>query len=156
MTDRDYPLPIDAETSTRMRANRRRDTRPERRIRSLLHGRGLRFRVDFRVVADDVTVRPDIVFTRARVAIFIDGCFWHVCPIHGNQPQRNRGYWEPKLLRNVERDKRVTAALKRAGWQVIRAWEHEDPRDIADEIERLVRHLTTTASIPMANAQRSA
>lgn len=138
MPDQEYPWPADSATTKRMRANRRRDTRPERRIRSLLHARGLRFRVDLRVVAGDVTVRPDVVFTRARVALFVDGCFWHGCPAHGNEPGRNRGYWAPKLRRNVERDVRVTQALERCGWLVARAWEHEDPEQVAVMVAGLV------------------
>lgn len=131
-------MPLDANVSTRMRANHRRDTRPERRVRSLLHARGLRFRVDHGLVAGDVRVRPDVVFTRARLVLFIDGCFWHACPIHGNQPQRNRGYWAPKLIRNAERDRRVTHALEGDGWLVVRAWEHEDASDVADRVSRAV------------------
>ncbi len=139
MRECDYPRPLDAGVSTRMRANRRRDTRPEQRLRSLLHAEGLRFRVDQRVVAGDVTVRPDVVFTRARVALFVDGCFWHSCPIHGNQPQRNTSYWAPKLVRNVERDRRVSEALERDGWAVVRVWKHEDPGGIAPQVSQLVR-----------------
>lgn len=144
MRERDYPRPLDGEVSKRMRANRRRDTRPERRLRSLLHAGGLRFRVDQRVVAGRVTVRPDVVFARARVALFVDGCFWHACPAHGTQPGRNTAYWAPKLVRNVERDRRVTEALEGDGWVVVRVWEHEDPRKVAPEVSRLVRKRRAT------------
>src|SRR5690348_13275007 len=108
-----------------MTANRRTDTKPEILLRSALHGLGLRFRKDHRIDLDGLRVRPDIVFTRARVAIFVDGCFWHRCPEHGQMPRANRDYWEPKLARNVERDQQVAAALRGAGWTVIRIWEHE-------------------------------
>ena len=121
-----------------MRANRRVDTGPERRVRSLLYARGLRFRKDFAIKAGARPVRADIAFPRARVAIFIDGCFWHQCPDHGLMPQRNREYWEPKLRANVDRDARVNAELRRAAWTVLRFWEHESPDRIAREIARQV------------------
>ena len=108
-----------------MRGNRRKDTKPEVEIRSLLHAAGHRFRKDYPIQAGEITVRPDIVFTRQQLAVFIDGCFWHRCPEHGNQPRVNRPYWDEKLRRNVARDKRVNAALDLAGWRVVRIWEHE-------------------------------
>jgi DNA mismatch endonuclease, patch repair protein len=117
-----------------MSRNRRRDTRPELALRSSLHKRGIRFRVDHTVRVDAISVRPDVVFTRWRVAVFVDGCFWHVCPAHGNIPARNRDYWVPKLERNVARDRRVDAALAGAGWRVVRAWEHEDPLNVAQRV----------------------
>jgi len=108
-----------------MRGNRRRDTRPERALRSALHRLGYRFRTDFLIREGGARVRPDVVFTRRRVAVFIDGCFWHCCPQHSNSPSVNRGYWGPKLERNVARDDRNNAALEAAGWKVVRIWEHE-------------------------------
>lgn len=139
MRDGEYPKARDGDVSIRMRANRRRDTRPELRVRSLLHANGLRFRVDHRVIAGSVAVRPDVVFTRARVALFVDGCFWHACPIHGNEPLRNQSYWTPKLRRNVERDRYVKEALECDGWFVVRAWEHEQADAVADRVSRAVR-----------------
>jgi len=129
-----YPLPLDASVSKRMSRNPRRDTRPEREVRSQLHARGLRFRVDFPLDVGDVRVRPDVVFTLWRIAIFIDGCFWHGCPEHGNTPNRNRDYWIPKLRRNVERDKTVDSALFLSGWVVIRAWEHEPVQGVVAQV----------------------
>lgn len=85
-------------------------------------------------------MRPDVVFTRAKVAVFVDGCFWHCCPIHGTEPRANRTYWRPKLKRNVDRDVAVNMALKADGWIVIRGWEHEEPATIADRVEAAVRH----------------
>ena len=108
-----------------MQANRRRDTGPERALRSVLHGAGYRYRCDLRLDVEGVRVRPDIVFTRRKVAVFVDGCFWHCCPDHGRQPTTNEWYWSPKLLRNRERDARNTATLEAAGWRVVRLWEHE-------------------------------
>jgi DNA mismatch endonuclease (patch repair protein) len=109
-----------------MQAIRRRDTKPEVALRSALHRAGYRFRVDHRIdLGDGRRVRPDIVFTRPRLAVFVDGCFWHSCPDHGRQPTANAGYWSPKLERNRERDSLNTAALQDAGWSVLRVWEHE-------------------------------
>lgn len=117
-----------------MRANRRADTKPELVLRSALHRAGLRFRKDHPVRAGGVRVRPDVVFTRQRVAVFIDGCFWHRCPIHGKEPTSHSAYWAPKLRRNVERDQEVDAALRSDGWTVIRAWEHEMPEAVAERV----------------------
>lgn len=122
----DHPTPSSAGRSANMRANRRTDTGPEMALRRALHRRGYRYRKDFRLdLADGVRVRPDIVFTARRVAVFVDGCFWHCCPEHGTQPAANTWYWEPKLRRNVERDRAADAALRAAGWKVVRLWEHE-------------------------------
>ncbi|WP_460783926.1 very short patch repair endonuclease [Microbacterium tumbae] len=123
-----------------MQANRRRDTKPELRIRSLLHAAGFRYRCDLRIDLVDSRTRPDIVFTRKRVAVFVDGCFWHCCPIHGAPPRANSDYWKPKLRRNAARDIEHTQALKAAGWTVVRVWEHEDAREAAIRIGSIVRN----------------
>jgi DNA mismatch endonuclease (patch repair protein) len=99
------------------------------RLRRLLHAAGLRYRVDYRIKLDAITVRPDIVFTHARVVVFVDGCFWHRCPEHGRMPSDPNGYWEAKLNANVIRDGVQRDALKAAGWAVVRAWEHESALD---------------------------
>jgi DNA mismatch endonuclease (patch repair protein) len=117
-----------------MLANRRVDTVPERALRSHLHASGLRFRKDFRIKLDDVSVRADVVFPAAKLALFVDGCFWHQCPEHATMPKRNSEFWAPKLRRNVERDRRVNRALTEAGWTVIRCWEHEDPTDVLPRV----------------------
>ncbi|WP_330182421.1 very short patch repair endonuclease [Nocardia sp. NBC_01503] len=109
-----------------MRANRRTDTKPELALRRELHRLGYRYRKDLRLDLGAVKVRPDIVFTARKVAIFVDGCFWHVCPEHGRQPTTNEWYWAPKLRRTMERDRAANAALSEAGWQVVRLWEHEN------------------------------
>ena len=113
-----------------MRANRRTDTGPELALRRALHRQGLRYRKDYRLDLIGETgsarrVRPDIAFTARRVAVFVDGCFWHCCPEHGTQPANNTWYWAPKLARNVERDRAADEALAAAGWHVVRIWEHE-------------------------------
>lgn len=120
-----YPAPLNEGRSRNMRANRRSDTKPEVALRSALHRMGLRYRKDLRLDLGELKVRPDIVFTAKKVAVFVDGCFWHVCPEHGRHPTTNEWYWTPKLRRNVERDQRVNSALKAAGWKVVRLWEHE-------------------------------
>ncbi len=117
-----------------MRRNPRRDTGPELAVRSELHRRGLRFRKDLPLRVPGRVVRPDVVFTRARLAVFVDGCFWHRCPEHGNVPRANGAYWQPKLERNVARDRAVDAVLCEAGWRVLRAWEHEAPAAVADRV----------------------
>lgn len=127
-----YPAAASPGRSRNMRANRRVDTKPEREIRSALHRRGFRFRKDYRLDLDTVRVRPDIVFTAKRVAVFVDGCFWHACPVHGRAPSVNEWYWSPKLQKNVERDRRADRVLAGAGWTVVRIWEHEQV-DIAVE-----------------------
>lgn len=119
--------------SANMRANRRRDTEPERVLRSRLHAAGLRFRVDHpvRVEGYPRPVRPDVVFTRAKIAVFYDGCWWHGCTTLGcpDAPRpsvKNGDYWLPKINGNRDRDRRQTAALEAAGWTVLRFWGHED------------------------------
>lgn len=120
----DYPHPLNPGRSANMRANRRTDTKPEMALRRALHGQGFRYRKDFRIDLDGTRVRPDIAFTARRVAVFVDGCFWHVCPEHGTRPANNTWYWGPKLTRNMERDRTADAALEAAGWRVVRIWEH--------------------------------
>ncbi|GAB2638159.1 very short patch repair endonuclease [Nocardia goodfellowii] len=120
-----YPAPLNEGRSRNMRANRRAGTKPEVVLRSALHRLGYRYRKDFRLDLGSMKVRPDIVFTARKVAVFVDGCFWHVCPQHGRQPTTNEWYWTPKLRRNIERDRAADAALAQAGWQVVRLWEHE-------------------------------
>ena len=118
-----------------MRSNRRVDTKPEIEVRSLLHRNGFRFRKDYPIrLTSGTIVHPDIVFTKKRVAVFIDGCYWHSCPIHGTTPKSNRHYWIPKLRQNVERDKKTDIDLRANGWKVLRIWEHVDPEDAASMI----------------------
>ncbi|NEA30116.1 very short patch repair endonuclease [Streptomyces sp. SID13031] len=123
-----------------MQANRSRDSKPELRLRSILHRRGLRFRVCCRPLAG-VRRTADLVFTKARVAVFVDGCFWHKCPVHYRAPNTNVDYWAPKVERNVARDAEIDRLLADAGWTVVRAWEHEDPEVAAGIVEAAVRRL---------------
>jgi DNA mismatch endonuclease (patch repair protein) len=107
-----------------MKGNAVLGTKPELALRSALHRAGRRFRKNVRIHAPGCSVRPDIVFTRARVAVFVDGCFWHSCPEHGTTPSANASYWAAKLAGNRQRDARVDAALHAGGWEVVRLWEH--------------------------------
>jgi DNA mismatch endonuclease, patch repair protein len=116
----------------------RRDTLPERAIRSELHRRGLRFRVD-RAPLPSLRSRADIVFGPARVAVYVDGCFWHSCPEHGTRPKSNAEWWNRKLDRNQERDRETDRVLRENGWTVVRIWEHEDPVAAADRVQAAVR-----------------
>src|ERR1035441_10526111 len=107
-----------------MRANRRTDTKPELALRHALHRLGYRYRKDYRLDLDSGRrVRPDIAFTARKVAVFVDGCFWHACPDHGTKPNANDWYCNPKLIRIVERGWMNDAALTLAGWTVVRLWE---------------------------------
>lgn len=121
-----------------MVGNRKRDTRPERALRSALHARGLRYRTDLKIGEGRSAPRPDVAFTRAKVAVFIDGCFWHGCPEHGTSPRTNSDYWSAKIARNRERDDENARALRDAGWVVIRVWEHDDIEESADMVESVV------------------
>jgi DNA mismatch endonuclease (patch repair protein) len=129
-----------------MLANKRVDTKPEVALRSALHRLGLRFRKDKRIDLPAMRVRPDVVFVSARVAVYCDGCFWHSCPIHATSPKANADYWRPKLAANVRRDRDCDRALKEAGWQVVRVWEHENPVEAAAQIATLVRAGTAAGS----------
>lgn len=128
-----------------MAAIRRRDTKPEVAARSALHRRGYRFRKDYAIRLNGKLVRPDIAFTRQRVAVFIDGCFWHCCPEHGRQPGVNGEYWSPKLAGNVERDQRQTAALQTNGWTVLRFWEHQG----TDQIVAALTYVFDRRGVPI-------
>ncbi len=110
---------------------------PELAVRKRIHTAGLRYRVDFAPLGG--RRRADIVFTRKRIAVFIDGCYWHGCPQHATFPKRNSDYWLPKLQRNVERDRDTDRLLRKAGWIVLRFWEHERPDDVARRIVAAVR-----------------
>lgn len=132
------PLPSSPAVRDQMSRLGQRDTTPELALRSELHRRGLRFRVD-RPPVPGIRTRADIVFPREKVAVYVDGCFWHSCPDHGTMPKANADFWEPKLARNRERDREIDAALQEKGWTVERVWEHENHAHAADRVERAVR-----------------
>lgn len=120
-----------------MLGNRSRDTKPELAVRRLLHAAGLRYRVAHRPVAA-LRRTADVVFLRQRIAVFIDGCYWHACPIHRTAAKSNAEYWSSKLAGNVARDLDTNQRLEEAGWTVLRFWEHEDPVAVADRIRNAV------------------
>jgi DNA mismatch endonuclease (patch repair protein) len=132
------PISSSAAKSAEMSRLGRRDTLPELAIRSELHRRGLRFRVD-RAPLPGLRSRADIVFGPARVAVYVDGCFWHSCPEHGTKPKANAEWWESKLKRNQQRDAETDRTLREQGWEVVRIWEHEDPVEAADRVEGVLR-----------------
>lgn len=119
----DLPLPADEGTRIRMRRQGRRDTKPELAVRRRLHAFGYRFRVDYKP-EPDLRCRGDIVFTKRKLVVFVDGCFWHGCPIHATAPKNNAEWWREKLDANMARDRRTDLTLERRGWTVLRLWEH--------------------------------
>ncbi|MFD6100872.1 very short patch repair endonuclease, partial [Nocardiopsis flavescens] len=121
-----------------MRANRGRDTGPELAVRRLVHAAGLRYRVSARPLPD-LRRTADLVFTRRRIAVFIDGCFWHGCPEHHTRARTNADYWAEKVRANRERDADTDRRLARAGWTVLRIWEHERADAAAQRIVAAVR-----------------
>ena len=124
-----------------MVANRSRDTKPERAVRSILHQAGLRYRVSFRPESA-IRRTADIVFTRHHIAVFIDGCYWHGCPEHFVMPKSNVEYWKRKIRANRDRDIETTILLTEAGWIVLRFWEHDAPVDVARSIQSALRKRT--------------
>jgi DNA mismatch endonuclease (patch repair protein) len=123
-----------------MQGNKGRDTRPELAVRRLVHAQGLRYRVSIRPLAGFPRT-ADLVFTRARVAVFVDGCFWHGCPEHYRASRTNTEFWALKISRNQARDKETNETLLAAGWVVLRFWSHESPARIARSVEQAVRHV---------------
>ncbi len=122
-----------------MLGNRRSDTAPELSVRRLVHRSGLRYRVDYQPTPD-LRRKADLVFTKARVAVFIDGCYWHGCPEHFSMPKTNRSYWMTKIEGNRRRDADTDQRLRSADWTVLRFWEHDDPAAVAARIIEVVRN----------------
>lgn len=127
-----------AATRRAMQGNRRRDTRPEMALRAAAHARGLRYRVDV-CPAPGLRRRADLVFPRLKIAVYVDGCFWHGCSQHFALPRTNTDYWRAKIAGNVARDRQTDNWLGQQGWTVFRVWEHQDPHLAAAELARLVR-----------------
>lgn len=122
-----------------MSAQRSKDTAPEIAVRRALHALGLRYRVHTQPVAS-LRRKADVVFPRAKVAVFIDGCFWHGCPVHGRRRHEvNKWYWPEKIARNQRRDADTDARLADEGWAVVRVWEHEDPAEVAMRVADVLR-----------------
>jgi DNA mismatch endonuclease (patch repair protein) len=110
-----------------------KNTSLEVKFRKVLWARGFRYRLGRKLLG-----KPDLVFVSAKVAVFIDGCFWHACPVHGQEPKSNAGFWSEKLAKNRLRDETVNAGLGELGWTVVRFWEHE----LKDDVERCVGELS--------------
>jgi len=130
----DRTAPPDPATRARMRRQGRRDTKPELALRRELHRRGRRFFVD-RTPLPGHRRRADLVFPRLKVAVYVDGCFWHRCPEHGTSPRNNAQWWQEKLDENVARDRDTDRQLNAAGWTVVRVWEHVDVGEAAEAVE---------------------
>lgn len=128
-----------------MQSNRGRDTAPELAIRRAAHALGLRYRVSCRPLSS-LRRTADLVFTRAKVAVFVDGCFWHGCPRHHTVAKTNASFWAQKVRSNRDRDADTNRQLVAAGWTVVRVWEHEDPVEAAARIRRVVLRLSTPGS----------
>jgi DNA mismatch endonuclease (patch repair protein) len=137
------PVASSPHVRLRMQATPRRDTPAELALRSAVHKLGLRFRVDWRL--PETRRRADLAFVKARVAVFVDGCFWHACPDHGTWPKANAVWWRAKILANVERDRDTDRRLRGAGWCVLRFWEHEPCETAA---KRIARTLATRRGQP--------
>ncbi len=127
------PRPLNDVVRRQMKSMPRRDTAVELSLRRAMHRLGLRYRVHLRGLPGT----PDIALTKARIAIFVDGCFWHRCPEHGTAPKNNSGWWAKKLDENVARDRRKDIQLEELGWTAVHVWEHEDPMDAAEKIRRI-------------------
>lgn len=123
-----------------MEGQRRNDTVPELKLRKALFAAGLRYRVNYPLPGNRRRT-IDVAFPRQRLAVFVDGCFWHVCPEHGVQPKNAAEWWREKLERNVARDRETDALLAREGWSVLRVWEHQDPNSSAKQVMNLLRSM---------------
>ena len=132
------PKPSSEDARRRMENQPQRDTRPELKIRSILHKLGFRYRVDYQPIKG-IRRRADVAFIGPRVAVFVDGCFWHGCPTHGTWPKSNPKFWRNKIKTNQKRDADTNKRLEEAGWKVVRIWEHEDPFDAARKIAETIR-----------------
>lgn len=148
---RRVPDASSAQSRRRMENQKQRDTRPERLIRSALHRQGFRFWVD-KAPLPKMRRKADLVFPRARVAVFIDGCFWHGCPVHGTWPKANADWWRAKIEANRRRDRDTDRVLVEAGWLALRIWEHENPTHGTARIARVVEVRTRRATVRLRKA----
>ncbi|MCI0463059.1 MAG: very short patch repair endonuclease [Gemmataceae bacterium] len=135
--DPGYPHPSSPEAQRRLLACGQRDTAPELALRALLFRRGFRYRIDMRPIPG-LRRKADVVFLRLKVAVFVDGCFWHGCPEHATWPKANGEYWRRKILGNRARDADTDSRLAVAGWLSLRVWEHEEPTAAAERVAAVV------------------
>lgn len=129
--------PSSAEARRRMQGVRQKNTSAESALRRELHARGLRYRIHIPVLAKPRRV-ADVAFSGLRVAVFVDGCFWHGCPRHATWPKQNAEFWRAKILANQQRDRDTDARLRADGWRVIRVWAHEPPARVAARVATVV------------------
>ena len=139
------PKPSSVAASARMKANRGRDTSPELRLRQELHNRDMRYRTHMTVLPGSRR-NVDIVFSRVRLAVFVDGCFWHGCPVHGSMAKANREYWETKIAENQQRDRDTDVRLRSQGWTPLHIWEHQPVKDAADLVQETYSRLLGSIS----------
>jgi DNA mismatch endonuclease (patch repair protein) len=139
--------PVAESVSARFSRTRGRDTKPELLVRRELHRLGYRYRVNFAPVPG-LRRTADIVFTRRRVAVLIDGCFWHRCPLHYVEPKTRTEFWSSKIAGNVARDLETNRRLEDDGWTVLRFWEHEDPADVVSAVVRKLQSLDSSTEPP--------
>lgn len=136
------PIPPPSGATKSMKANRSSNTKPELALRREMFRQGLRYRLGLLIPLRDRKVRPDVVFPRRKIAVFVDGCYWHGCPQHGRMPKDPTGYWHAKIQRNRNRDIAVDKQLDEAGWTVVRVWEHEPAGEAAARINDVVKSRT--------------
>lgn len=129
--------PSTPEASLRMQRVRQKNTSAESALRRELHARGLRYRIHVPVLTKPRRV-ADVTFSGPRVAVFVDGCFWHGCPLHATWPKQNAEFWRAKIIANQERDRDTDERLRAEGWKVVRVWAHEPPKEAAGRIARII------------------
>lgn len=132
------PKPSSSAAKSRMEAAKPKNTLPEIKLQTALAELGINFETDVKPI-EDLHRRADVLIREGKIAIFVDGCFWHGCPIHGTQAKANAEFWADKIKRNQERDLDTNEHLEAAGWTVIRIWEHEDPNDAAKQIADIIK-----------------
>ncbi|MEW2137624.1 very short patch repair endonuclease [Streptomyces sp. NPDC005409] len=142
-------------TRASMRSNTSRDTKPELRLRSLLHRDGLRYRVSAKPLPH-LRRTADVVFSKARVAVFVDGCYWHGCPEHGSIPVTNREFWSQKIENNIRRDRETDRLLMEAGWKVVRVWEHTPPAEALEIVRQTLAQPTGQGPRPVPQDKTAA
>ena len=147
MNSRSRKAPSPLSKSEQMARVRSKNTSPELRLRRALWSRGLRYSLHQKLPGT-----PDISFGACKLAIFVDGCFWHGCPVHYTKPATNPEFWSNKVLKNAARDARARAALEELGWTVMRIWEHEIDDDLSAAVKRVA---ASVAALKAKKARKS-
>ncbi|MFM9610969.1 very short patch repair endonuclease [Streptomyces niveiscabiei] len=152
--DGQYSWASSPATRASMQSNRSRDTKPEKALRSAVHALNLRFKVSARPLPK-LRRTADLVFTRVHLAVFLDGCYWHGCPEHHSLSATNTPYWTDKLETNRRRDRQTDQWLREAGWEVLRVWEHEDPKVAALRVHEVYDRLSNEIEVARAKHSRA-